>query len=228
MYSDTAKNYDKIFKFNPAVIDLIQSQLNAQPCKILDIGCGTGKYCSNLAKDHSVVGLDPDPQSISVAKSLFTGPSFYNHDLFSFEAEKDFDLIFCIGNVISHIEQSRLPHFIDQVRSLLKNHGIWIFHTINWDFILKQSEFTFPVLSNEGVTFKRYYKSISEDSVAFETVLIDESGTETKNSITLYPHTDNSLQACHNLFSQVAHFADYRQTAFQPESISSVYVFKAC
>jgi glycine/sarcosine N-methyltransferase len=226
MYKDTAALYDKIFKFNPSVVNLIEEYLPAQGSDILDIGCGTGKYSGKLSELHRVVGIDTDARSIEVAREKYPDAEFINSDLLSYQPGRNFDLIFCIGNVISHIKKSEIRLFVERVRSNLKERGIWLFHTMNWDMIIKMNEFDFPIIENEGVRFVRMYRNISGDRVDFITILSDTSGGEIKNCITLYPQTAAEVDELHRGFEHLAVFKNYDKEPFESGDISKVYIYR--
>jgi SAM-dependent methyltransferase len=226
MYEHTAEKYDKIFRFNPDVVSLIEEYMPPGGSGVLDIGCGTGKYAGKLSGRFRVVGIDTDKRSIEIAWARHPGAEFINTDLLSYRPDGKFDLIFCIGNVISHIMKKDLPRFLRQVRSNLTGRGVWLFHTINWDKIINLSEYTFPVLEHEGIKFMRAYRNITGDAVVFVTVLTDENGSEIEECITLYPQTASEIDELHEGFERLALYSNYRKDPHRPVDISRVYVFR--
>ncbi len=226
MYKDTAASYDKIFRFNPSVVNLIEEYLPAEGSDILDVGCGTGKYSGKLSERHRVVGIDTDARSIEIARGKYPDAEFVNSDLLSYQPDGKFNLVFCIGNVISHINKLDIRRFVQRVRVILKEErGVWLFHTMNWDLIIKMKEFEFPVIENEGIRFVRMYRNISRERVDFITILSNPSGTEVKNCITLYPHTAAEIDELHEGFERIAVFKDYDRNPFESGDASKICIF---
>ncbi len=228
VYKSVAEKYDLIFQFNQKVIDFLEDLLPNTSALILDIGCGTGKYTGHLAERHTVYGIDPDEDSIRLASSRFPAGRFETTDLFAFDNKVRFDLIFSIGNVISHIPKEALREFIMRVESMLKYGGIWAFHTMNWDEILKKDTYDFPVIEKDGLRFERRYEKISEDGVDFITRLTDIREDEVKQIIKLYPQTVSQLMEVHRGFNLMASYGNYAKSQPGPGINSRIFVFKKC
>ncbi len=59
-YSDFSGHYEKIFPFREGVFSFLDQRLPTSG-SVLDVGCGTGGYCSALMESgRSCVGLDLD------------------------------------------------------------------------------------------------------------------------------------------------------------------------
>lgn len=226
MYERLARIYDTIFPFNPHVVRLIEEQLPGPGCALLDIGCGTGRYTGSLAAGHRAVGIDTDGRSISIARRDHPGARFIAADLFAFEPETPFDLVFCIGNVVSHIDRERFPAFIGRVRAMLADGGAWLFHIINWDSLLGRDEYDFPVIEREGVSFRRGYRNMSRERVDFTTILTEEDGRETEGRVVLHPHTAAEIELAHDGFSRQALYGGYRKEPFVQGCASRVYIYR--
>jgi cyclopropane fatty-acyl-phospholipid synthase-like methyltransferase len=92
-------------------------------CRALDIGCGAGAFSVWLAeRGMDVTGIDLFPEAIEMAQALATERSvqvnFVSVDLFTYDADRPFDLVFdsgCLhslvgGNVDSY--KRRLLHWL--------------------------------------------------------------------------------------------------------------------
>jgi SAM-dependent methyltransferase len=226
MYQDLAVLYDRIFPLNPKVIEFLEALMPNAPSRILDVGCGTGKYAGHLSAVHEVFGIDPDGGSIALAKANHRSAHFMETDLFDFEALRQFDLIFSIGNVVSHIPHDQFPVFIDRIWALLKSGGVWVFHTMNWDEILRAGDCKFPVIDRKGLRFERKYKHISADDVDFVTILTESGGGVIKQSTKLYPQTEAFIMRLHSKFEYVAIYGNYAKKEAGPDINSRVFVFR--
>lgn len=226
MYDDAAEYYDRIFPYNPEVVTFITGYLAQAPARVLDIGCGTGKYTAALAHDHHATGIDPDTKSIALARRNHPGVDFRTGDLLAFEEAGPFDLIFCIGNVIAHIPPDTVASFIIRVYTLLRPGGTWIVHTLNWDAILTKESYSFPVIERAGLAFTRHYHDIRPEGLHFDTAITDAAGARRENRVTLYPLTAARLRTIHQHFIEVDAFADYAGRPFTPDAMSQVRVYR--
>ena len=226
MYGETARYYDTIFPFNPAVSSFLERQIVKSTARVLDVGCGTGKYTAALARSHDVTGIDPDAASIALARREYPDVKFAACDLFGFAASGPFDLVFCIGNVIAHIPPDALKQFVERVHQLLGPGGIWVFHTVNWDEILKKDVHVFPVIERSGLSFTRFYREITPDRVFFDTALSVPAGVTYPHRVPLYPLRRARVGALHQRFQSIAIYADYLESPDTEEATSRVYVFQ--
>ena len=91
---------------------------------ILDIGCGTGyrTYQLSKSKDVAVTGIDISEDSISVAKSRYTGVNFVcvSGEKLPFDAHK-FDAIYAT-DVFEHVDN--LDLVLNEVTRVLKPGGM--------------------------------------------------------------------------------------------------------
>jgi SAM-dependent methyltransferase len=115
-------------------VDAILSWYRRKGGRILDIGCSGGLHALELAKrGYSVTGLDMEISAIELAlrRSADAG---LKADFFVAELEKGnlaglgrFDLIYSLGNVISHIPKKSLPALLVNIWSCLERDGIFFF-----------------------------------------------------------------------------------------------------
>lgn len=92
--------------------------------RLLDVGCGNGDFLY-FAKStgREVVGIDPDPEAVSVANSRGLDVRHGNIDILDPEVEK-FDVI-TLGHVIEHVHNP--ADFLGKCFNMLKKGGyIWI------------------------------------------------------------------------------------------------------
>ncbi len=234
-YTDFAGHYEKIFPFRPATLEFLDRWLPTSG-RLLDIGCGPGHYCAALVRDERpCLGIDLDPGMISRADREHPEGDFRiqgMEEIGLFKPE-GFAAAFCIGNVLPHLPAQGLADFVLSMKKLLAPGGIWIFQTVNFDPILrsKVQDYRFPVLrmDNDNLEFHRWYEDISEDGLTFHTQLVATGTVVFQGEVRLIPHLSLEYMLGHQAagFELLGHFADFKETPFQPEDYSgSVYVWR--
>ena len=233
MYSVFVTCYDQIFPFRETTYQFLCSYLNVEKPAILDIGCGTGSYIERLASSaETAVGIDLEPDMIKFAAERYSHAAFHCLDMWHIDQLQDtFDLIYSVGNVIPHLSVNRLSQFIMKVHQQLNSKGIWLFQTVNWDFILTQDRFSFPEIRNEAhhLIFLREYPAISKELVVFKTRLLQHQQVVMDSEVTLYPQTAQQYISLHEQtgFSLNGHFADFQKTPYQTNKNSgNILVFQ--
>jgi 2-polyprenyl-3-methyl-5-hydroxy-6-metoxy-1,4-benzoquinol methylase len=239
-YSEFAEHYDDVFPFEEEVYSFLSEHVGPRrgsgartDCRVLDIGCGTGDYCGRFAEEGcEALGVDLDPWMIDRARSRNGAAEFLvlgMEDIRSIEGTHD--LVYCIGNVASHLKQEDLSDFLSAVRDLLTEDGVWILQTVNWDFILGLSEYDFPVVKvpESDLTFMRRYEPVSRSGTRFLTRLLAGESEVFDGSTTLYPVESSEYERLHRLagFREVGHYAGFSRQPFDPgRPSSSVFVFE--
>lgn len=107
---------------------------------ILDLGCGTGLLCDAYAAlGHHVVGLDPAPAMLEVARQKRHGSLVEWIESFSqdFQSNKRFDLIIMTGHAFQVLlEPADICALFVNVRNHLKPNGLFAFESrypaIDW------------------------------------------------------------------------------------------------
>lgn len=96
---------------------------------ILDLGCGYGSFLSFLQSKNytNVTGVDLSTQEISICKKFFTSYNFVQEDILNFVSltDKKFDLVY-LSHVIEHIKKEDLFLFLDGVKKILTDRGIFV------------------------------------------------------------------------------------------------------
>lgn len=97
--------------------------------KLLDLGCGTGRY-SSLFKKYGleVTGIDFSKSAIEVAKQKYPNILFEQNDAFNLPYEKNsFDIIFAHGfSIFLQKEMPSASPFLSSMMELLKSNGLFI------------------------------------------------------------------------------------------------------
>ncbi len=235
-YADFAPYYEAIFPFSEAVYTFLRRYLTPDHPRCLDVGCGPGHYCGRLASDgFSAIGIDLDAAMIEQARRRYPQAAFHCLDMrdiakLSTPGTAAYDAIFCIGNTAAHLTQSQFAAFVGAMRQLLQPEGVWILQVMNWDYVLTQTEISFPVIqTDKGTVFRRQYTAISEAQVLFQTCLEVQGQRIFEESLPLYPLRSEVCTALHKQlgFACVGHFGNYQGELFDPGVFSpSLYVFK--
>ena len=139
-------------------VESILSWYGKKGGRILDIGCSGGLHALELAKrGYSVTGMDVETSAIEVARRR-SADAGLKADFFVVDLEKNdleglgrFNLVYSLGNVISHIPKKALAAVLRKIRSCLAVDGIFVFD------ILAIGD-TFPEEVHEkdlGITWRR-------------------------------------------------------------------------
>lgn len=232
-YSDFAGHYEKVFPCRDSTFRFLDERLPARG-RLLDIGCGTGGYCSRLATaERTLLGIDLDPGMIETAQVSHPNCEFRILDMAEIGIldSGGFTGIYCLGNVLPHLPAAELARFLEAVLGLLAPGGVWLFQTVNFDPLLGADRYDFPVLDipSESLQFHRSYLDIRADSLLFTTSLVQGGRHLFTGETTLFPHRADAYLAAHLQagFELVEHAADYQGTRFDPRLRSAnVMVFR--
>lgn len=119
-------------------VEEILSWYSPQMSRILDLGCSGGLHALELAKrGHRVTGVDLEESAIALARergrTAGVNADFFTADLLNFDPAGlgRFDLVYSLGNVISHIPKPSLPGLLKRVRACLAADGIFLFDVLN-------------------------------------------------------------------------------------------------
>lgn len=231
-YTAFAEHYEAIFPFSEGVYAFLREHLPGPPARVLDVGCATGLYTGRLARDgYAATGVDLDAAMIAVARARYPLATFQVLDMTRIEdLDRVFGGTFCIGNTAAHLTRAQFSDFVGSVGATLRPGGPWMLQVMNWDYVLTQSSFTFPVIEGgDGVVFHREYRDISKDGVTFATRLVVHGVEVFEEAVVLTPMRSGEIVAMHEAagFTLVAHVGSYGGKPFDPEVFSAnVMVFE--
>lgn len=238
-YDELSKYYDIIFPLSKMKVDFLNNEVENNS-EILDIACGTGTYSVELSRlGHKVTGVDLDKEMIKLA-----GEKAKNEDVkVDFEVadmrkiseifDKKYDMIYCIGNSLVHLQSLReIESLMKEIFGMLNEKGKLIIQIINYDRIFKFNVDSLPLIAREdkGVTFIRKYDyNKEEEKLYFNTeIVIDKEGEEKRysNSIPLLPV--RSFELVDGLkssgFSEIKLYGDFTGREFNEESYPLIAV----
>ncbi|MBP2242801.1 SAM-dependent methyltransferase [Cytobacillus eiseniae] len=196
-YKTLTPFYDQIFPANTLTEQFLSSHL-LKNGNILDVGAGTGNMAITLSKDgFTLTATEPEKKmaneirSKAVAENLqikVDTKSMQEIDEFL----EPFDGIYCIGNTLAHLNHlDEIQHFFQHTYEKLHEHGKFIFQIVNFEKVLTNKDFHFPIIKKEAFEFQRHYELVG-DKILFTTTLIVD-GISESNTIPLYPATANQL-----------------------------------
>lgn len=135
IYTDRtlAALYDSL---NPAGPDTdFYCQLPEQPCRILDLGCGTGLLTAMLAAlGHQVTGIDPAAAMLDIARTRPGGERvrWIDGDIRALGTEECFDLVLMTGHVFQvFLNDDQVLAVLSSVRRHLDDGGRLVFESRN-------------------------------------------------------------------------------------------------
>jgi SAM-dependent methyltransferase len=119
-------------------VEAILSWYNRNHARILDVGCSGGLHALELAKrGHGVTGIDAEPAAIELARKRSKDERIRAKFLVvelengSLSGLGRFDLIYSLGNVLSHIRKKTLPAVLHKIRECLNEDGLFLFDIIH-------------------------------------------------------------------------------------------------
>ena len=228
LYSEFACWYEQIFPFREEVYLFLRKHATPAGCTVLDAGCGPGHYCRRFQQEgFRPTGIDLDSEMIAAAAATSPMVAFHAMDIAELASlNQSFRLIYSIGNVVAHLSPERFSAFLSEVYDALEPGGCWIFQTVNWDYLLQLSEYTFPVktVSNSSLSFHRRYLDISAEQAVFEVELMEDEQIIFNEQATLYPLTADGYLQRHEAagFSLEGTYGGFDKRAFSREQNSGL------
>jgi len=152
-YQELFKNYAKTYEnevFTQGTVgevDFIEKEIKEdKKCRILDVGCGTGRHALELAKrGYQVTGVDLSENMLNRAREKATSAGvhidFQLADARNLQFEDEFDLVIIIcGGAFPLMETDQMNYqILESAARALKKDGKLIFTTMNGLFPLFHS-----------------------------------------------------------------------------------------
>jgi 2-polyprenyl-3-methyl-5-hydroxy-6-metoxy-1,4-benzoquinol methylase len=168
--------------------DFIEKEIgHDKSCKIIDIGCGTGRHSIELAKrGYQITGIDLSESMLNRAREKAEHENleidFQKHDarMLPFENEFDLAIMLCEGGFALMETDEMNFEILKNATKAIKDRGKFIFTTLNGLFPLHHSSEKFcSGVSKEG---NAEYKGNTFDLMTFRdryiTELEDDSGNK--------------------------------------------------
>lgn len=115
-------------RFTLEAYSVFKKYVSIKDKKILEAGCGTGRFCCLLARDFpssTISGIDISENALKIAESMrllfgFDNVSFKKGDLFSIDfPDNYFDVVFNEG-VIEHFSLDGNPTYKDALKEMVR------------------------------------------------------------------------------------------------------------
>lgn len=193
-YHDLTVYYDEIFPLNKTAFSFI-SPFFEKGQSVLDIGAGTGNMAIALAGEGLMITASEPEEKMaqSIRKKANSKVSVHTKSMEEMgEFQENFDGILCIGNTLPHLPNiEAIQAFLGKCYEKLNKDGKMILQQVNYDKILSQDDFSFPIIEKENFTFTRHYEK-KEDHILF-TSRLTADGETIENTIPLFPVTSQQL-----------------------------------
>lgn len=202
-YEEISKYYDYIFPTGEEQIKFLKEVAGNPPKAVLDIACGTGGYALELARQgYNVTASDLDAEMVrqlgqKVHESEFT-ISFLQSNMLELQKKLSdkFNLAFCIGNSVVHLENLlQIKDFLVNAKKLLETDGSLVIQIINFDRILLRDIKSLPTIEDKdiGLSFERNYNYHKQNNIIFFNTKLSVEGQIFENEIPLYPLLQDEL-----------------------------------
>jgi len=229
-YEEISQYYDMVFPVGQAQVNFITKAAGKPPKALLDVACGTGGYSLALARQgYAVTAVDLDSRMIEELKAKIDSENLEDKihalqgDMLELgqKLDRKFDLAFCIGNSLVHLEGTEeIQQFLTGVKNLLVPNGRLIIQIINYDRVLGKNISSLPLIEDKqaGLTFERYYR-LEGNKVMFKTILT-VPGKQLVNEIPLYPVLSEELSGLLTAagFTDLRLYGDFRRNEFDKEN----------
>lgn len=129
-YNEICKYYEDIFPKNEAQLNFLNSISEGKD--YLDIGCATGLVAKNLEElGKNVTCIDLEESMVNEARKK--GLKVYEKNMLELDFEEKFDVCYCIGTTIAHLEDiNQICSFILKTLELLKEDGKLVLSWVNF------------------------------------------------------------------------------------------------
>jgi len=225
-YEEISKYYDNIFPIGDEQIRFLKEVLGTPPKSVLDVACGTGGYSLELAASgYDVTAVDLDAEMVNQlgVKVIKEGQSIKSLQANMLDLESKltgkFNLAFCIGNSIVHLENiHQIKGFLSSTKKLMETDGSLVLQIINFDRILLKDVKSLPTIEDKklGLSFNRNYSYDKQENTIYFKTKLSVDGKSFENEIPLYPLLQDELvEAVTDAgFKKIKLFGDFNGNGF--------------
>ena len=223
-YNEICKYYEDIFQKNEAQLNFLNSISEGKD--YLDIGCATGLVAKNLEElGKNVTCIDLEESMVNEARKK--GLKVYEKNMLELDFEEKFDVCYCIGTTIAHLEDiNQICSFILKTLELLKEDGKLVLSWVNFKpFILTHDLFlgALPTLGTKVKFTRNYYRENSK--IRFNTVLTTENESFENTQLLVPLLVDDIISFVNRLGLKYEIYGNFKKEEFDEEnSLSVVFV----
>ncbi|MEE4216002.1 MAG: class I SAM-dependent methyltransferase [Xanthomonadales bacterium] len=122
-------NKDKDYSAETRYVAKLIDRFGSAPCKLLDIGCGTGRHAELLFDEgFDMVGVDRSEAMVALAKAHHSGMEFHVGDICNFQLGRRFQAVTALFHVFSYLtEENQLRAALKNIHEHLEPGGLMIF-----------------------------------------------------------------------------------------------------
>lgn len=144
----------------------------------LDLGCGTGVLCRELAqRGIDAAGVDLSAGMIDIARSRAPGCRFTVGDMVTFRPEERFDLVTCTGDALNHVfDLADVRRIFENVSALLNEGGLFVFDLLRESEIPADEPFTLDYSDTVRAVFRT---AREEDGIVRLSIRVTEADVPT-------------------------------------------------
>jgi glycine/sarcosine N-methyltransferase len=194
MYTELAPHYDHFVNWKARLefeLPFLQQQvrsLGIDPTKVklIDTACGTGQHAIALsAEGYQVSACDIAPAMVAIAQAN-AAAAFQKVDFKTVGFTKisqafknqQFDVIFCLGNSLPHVEDlQELTKTLQDFCQLMRGTGVLVLQMRNFSRLLKNKERWLEPQAfaegNEEFLFQRFYDFEPDGHIQFNMVSLE-------------------------------------------------------
>ncbi|RYC09914.1 class I SAM-dependent methyltransferase [Ciceribacter ferrooxidans] len=206
-------------------------RLAGSPCRILDLGCGTGSLTLALARrGHAVTGLDPAPGMLAVARAKDTDRivEWVSGSAMGFTLDREFDLVIMTGHVFqvflddpeaSAVLASAYKHLAPGGRLAFESRNPLVREWERWTEPLTRARADVPDLGPVEVYYR--VQQVEAEHVTFDTVftLIETGERRTSASTLRFPGRATIARLLDDAgFRTVDWYGDWKRSPLTPQS----------
>lgn len=138
IYSNFAYFYDRLMRDvdYPAWADYIERLFalhGGKPSLVLDLGCGTGSFCEEMAaRGYDMIGIDRSSDMLACARAKSAGSGaeilYLQQDMTGFELYGTVDAVVCLMDSINYLTKDKQVQKVFRlVRNYLNPGGLFVF-----------------------------------------------------------------------------------------------------
>jgi SAM-dependent methyltransferase len=219
LYEKISDYYDRLFPLRQPMVNCLGSYLTPESF-VLDIGCGTASLTQALSEQcRSIIGIDVSKDMILKGRRKYPGLTLLHTDINGL-TQTGFDVIYSTGNTVSYFDPTGLQALAASIAERLSPNGLWIYQTVNWDYLLNRQTWQFQDISFDGGVFRRSYRFPGNgELVDFHLELTVTDGPTLKETHRLYrlPRQEHIDIHCKAGFKLAESFLSWKKEPWTPD-----------